>query len=216
MWKACGLIFLSWFILSACTGTGGGIGGLLPAPKFLKGEVKGGYYVAPEQAFSVRLPYSPEGSNNDAYEWRYAKVHEIQDKGKVEGVVFGPHAFDRNLYHVVLIYKAIEGDPKEYVQYVTDQKLKNRKQKALKRHFEVFPSGGKDVYYFVYEGEYSYMVLSFIDFEDRYVVVDVDVEKRDGDEERRPSLDKLKKRGWDKYNFILESLKVPANPALLD
>ena len=82
-------------LLAACSGTGGIIGGLVPAPKFLDGKVDKSTYYAPNNAFSVRLPHPPEQSAADRNEWIYTKVHEIND-GPIVAVVFGPAAFDRN------------------------------------------------------------------------------------------------------------------------
>lgn len=58
------LKFLFIFGLSflfGCSSTGGTIGGLLPAPKFMKGDVENSIYYAQDQSFEIRTPFE-EGS----------------------------------------------------------------------------------------------------------------------------------------------------------
>ena len=76
------------------TSTGGTIGGLFPAPKFLKGEIENDIYIAQDKSFSVRIPHSI-----GSYEYTHMQVKEqYSDHGTY--VSFGPSAFDRGIYHI--------------------------------------------------------------------------------------------------------------------
>ena len=82
------------FSFVGCSTTGGTIGGLLPAPKVLKGEIKDSVYIAQDQSFSVAVPHK-EGS----YEYKYMQVKEQYSEHGAY-VSFGPAAFDQNIYRV--------------------------------------------------------------------------------------------------------------------
>ena len=88
------LFALAAVLLVGCETTGGTLGGLLPAPKFLKGEITKDVYVAQDRSFSVRVPHK-EGS----YEYKYMQVKEqYRDLGAY--VSFGPAAFDQSIYRI--------------------------------------------------------------------------------------------------------------------
>jgi len=67
--QAAGLSIAAVVVLAGCSTTGGTIGGLLPAPKFLKGEIVNNIYRSPDGSFSVGVPHK-EGS----YEFKYMQV----------------------------------------------------------------------------------------------------------------------------------------------
>lgn len=76
------------------TSTGGTIGGLFPAPKFLKGKIENGIYIAQDKSFSVSIPHSI-----GSYEYTHMQVKEqYSDHGTY--VSFGPSAFDQRIYRV--------------------------------------------------------------------------------------------------------------------
>ena len=76
------------------TSTGGTIGGLFPAPKFLKGELESDIYTAQDKSFSVRIPH-----RIGSYEYKYMQVKEqYSDHGTY--VSFGPSAFDQRIYRI--------------------------------------------------------------------------------------------------------------------
>lgn len=80
--------------LVGCETTGGTLGGLLPTPKFLKGEIRNDIYTAQDKSFSVRVPHK-DGS----YEYKYMQVKEqYGDLGAY--VSFGPAAFDQSIYRI--------------------------------------------------------------------------------------------------------------------
>lgn len=82
------------FAVAGCSTTGGTIGGLLPAPKFLKGEIKNNTYTAQDKSFSVVVPHK-DGS----YEYKYMQVKEQYFEYGAY-VSFGPAAFDQSVYRV--------------------------------------------------------------------------------------------------------------------
>jgi hypothetical protein len=81
-------------LLAGCDSTGGAIGNLVPAPKFLRGTIKNGVYAAPDSFFSVTVPQK-EGS----YEYQYMKVKEQYGATEIY-VSFGPAAIDQTIYRL--------------------------------------------------------------------------------------------------------------------
>lgn len=80
--------------LTACSSTGGDIGGLIPAPKFLKGAIENNVYTAQDKRFTVSVPHA-QGS----YEYNYMQVKE--QYGQVEDYIsFGPAAFNQSIYRI--------------------------------------------------------------------------------------------------------------------
>jgi len=80
--------------LAACASTGGDIGGLFPAPKFLKGDIEGNVYTAKDKRFTVSVPHV-QGS----YEYTYMQVKE--QYGTVEDYLsFGPAAINQSIYRI--------------------------------------------------------------------------------------------------------------------
>src|SRR5206468_900185 len=80
--------------LAGCSTTGGTVGGLLPAPKMLKGTIETDTYRAPDGLFQVGCP-QPKGS----HEYKYMAVKELYGP-KGDYVSFGPAAFD----HLIRAY----------------------------------------------------------------------------------------------------------------
>lgn len=83
--------------LTGCSTTGGDIGGLVPAPKFLKGSIDNGVYTAQDKRFTVAVPHA-QGS----YEYSYMQVKEQYGQNEAY-VSFGPAAFDQSIYRVDLV-----------------------------------------------------------------------------------------------------------------
>lgn len=88
------LFVVAAFVLVGCSTTGGTIGGLFPAPKFLKGEIKNNTYTAQDKSFSVAVPHK-DGS----YEYTYMQVKEQYSEHGAY-VSFGPAAFDQSIYRI--------------------------------------------------------------------------------------------------------------------
>ena len=80
--------------LASGSSTGGAIGNLIPAPKFLKGSITGSVYTAPNQFFSVASPHK-----QDTYEYSYMKVKEVYSTGDLY-LSFGPAALDQSIYRI--------------------------------------------------------------------------------------------------------------------
>lgn len=202
-----GLALLA-LLLAACSGTGGIIGGLVPAPKFLDGKVDKSTYYAPNHAFSVRLPHPPEQSDADHNEWIYTKVHEIND-GPIIAVVFGPAAFDRNLYSAGLVRTPISPDKDAHVNQVFGNIVRVRTatygQTYAEKARQRFELHGRPCYYAVYESKQAFLVLSLTDAGNSYYAVEADVLK---DISRVITLEELTNRRWGTFNSMLESFSV--------
>ena len=85
--------------LAACASTGGTIGGLVPAPKILKGSIDNNVYTSKGGVFTVAVPH-PQGSN----EYTYMHVKEEYKDGYTY-VSFGPAATDQSIYRVNLVMR---------------------------------------------------------------------------------------------------------------
>lgn len=198
-------------LLAACSGTGGIIGGLVPAPKFLDGKVDKSTYYAPNNAFLVRLPHPPEQSADDRYEWSYTKVHEINDE-PIIAVVFGPAAFDRNLYAAILLRTPMSPDRDAHVNEAFGNRVQFRTatygQTYVEKARQRFELHGRPCYYAVYESEKAFLVLSLTDAGNSYYAVEADVAKIVN---RVTTLEELTNRRWDIFNGMLESFSVGDN-----
>lgn len=192
-------------VIVACSHTGGIVGGLVPAPKNLKGDVTEDVYHSPKGAFSVRLPHPPSKSDDDRYEWTYSQIREIED-GPVIGVIFGPAAFDLNYYHAVLIRSPINGDKEKYVNEVFEKKAKSRSSFYSRKHFEKFDLNGRSCYYAVYWSGNGNFVLTMIDNETSFYVIEADISLKGQSE--RPTLEQLVGRDWGLFNEFLKSFTV--------
>lgn len=190
-------------LLASCAG--GTIGGLFPAPKILKGKVESPLYYSPENVFSIRLPQPPTQSKDDNYEWTYTKVNELSD-GPVIGVVFGPAAFDQNLYHAVLVRAPMKDDKEAYVKDVFEKKVKSRTGQFTQKAQQTFNLNGRTCYYAVYESDNSFLVLSLTDATNSFYVVEADVSKKSA--RGRASESELIDRKWGVFNDMLESFKI--------
>jgi hypothetical protein len=96
-------LLLAAFGIGGCSTTGGTIGGLFPAPKFLKGEIKNNIYTAQDKSFSVAVPHK-DGS----YEFTYMQVKE-QNSEYGAYVSFGPAALDQSIYRVEIAKRVTPG-----------------------------------------------------------------------------------------------------------
>ena len=205
-----GLALLA-LLLAACSGTGGIIGGLVPAPKFLDGKVDKSTYYAPNKAFSVRLPHPPEQSHVDRNEWIYTKVHEIND-GPIIAVVFGPAAFDSNLYAAALVRTPMSPDKDAHVNQAFGNRVRFRTatygQTYAEKARQRFELHGRPCYYAVYESKNAFLVLSLTDAGNSYYAVEADVAKIGN---RAITLEELTIRGWATFNSMLESFSVGGN-----
>lgn len=88
------MLVLAAVCVGGCSTTGGTIGGLFPAPKLLKGEIKNDTYTAQDKSFSVAVPHK-----NGSYEYTYMQVKEQYSEYGAY-VSFGPAAFDQSIYRI--------------------------------------------------------------------------------------------------------------------
>lgn len=199
-------------LIAACSGTGGIIGGLVPAPKSLDGKVDKSTYYAPNSAFSVRLPHPPEQSHADRNEWTYTKVHEFND-GPIIAVVFGPAAFDRNLYAALLVRTPMSSDKDAHVNQAFGNRVQFRTatygQTYVEKARQRFELRGKPCYYAVYESKKAFLVLTLTDAGNNYYAVEADVSK-DGSI-GVTNLEELTSRRWAIFNTFLESFSIGGN-----
>lgn len=94
--KTNNLIILLFFgiLLNGCASTGGTIGGLIPAPKIIKGKIKDGIYTSPKSKFRISVP-----NWDDKSEYQYMKMKEQLSTTGIY-LSFGPAAFKNNIYRV--------------------------------------------------------------------------------------------------------------------
>ncbi|MFC3023706.1 hypothetical protein ACFODT_07705 [Vibrio zhugei] len=104
-------------VLTACAG--GSIGGLLPAPKRVDGQLDGRVYTSPGQVFSVVAPAS-----EDKGEWRYTQVneHAEQHPDQRSQFVSFKTPYDHHFYSV------------EVVQLLNDSPLNDDTFALVKNH----------------------------------------------------------------------------------
>jgi hypothetical protein len=114
-------------VFSGCSTTGGAIGNLIPAPKFLKGSIKDNVYSAPDKYFSVAIPHQ-----QDSDEYRYMQVHEqYLDYGIY--VSFGPAALDQSVYRIEIGKRVPPGSEKIRIQAMA--------QSMIDHYKEMLPNG---------------------------------------------------------------------------
>jgi hypothetical protein len=95
-----GLLFVS---AAGCSTTGGDIGGLAPAPKFLKGSIANNIYTSKDKRFALLIPHDQK-----SYEYTYMQVKEVYGDHE-DYVSFGPAAFDQSIYRVDIIARPTQG-----------------------------------------------------------------------------------------------------------
>lgn len=202
------LIFILVLCLAGCSGTGGIAGGLIPLPKFLKGEVTPeGIYISENREFSVRLPHPPNQSQDDKYEWTYTKIQEISnDDNTIIGTIIGPAAFDKNLYHSVIIKISPVKPLEAYVEKIFKRKSGDRKSNLSRISQQQFIHNSKQAFYSAYESKSSYLVLSLVAGDKYFYVVEIDIPKNTG--KNLPTREALVNKEWDIFNRIFMSFNV--------
>lgn len=81
-------------IVVGCSSTGGTIGGLFPAPKFLDGKIENDTYLSKNSDFSVSVPHK-----DGTYEFTYLQIKEqYSELGAY--ISFGPAAMDQSIYRL--------------------------------------------------------------------------------------------------------------------
>lgn len=201
-------IFLALVMAISLTGcTGGTIGGLLPAPKFLKGSVENNTYTAPDKSFKVSLPYK------DPYEWQYAQVKEERDNEDVTWVIFGPAAFDKNLYHVVLVKHPLTESLEKQTAITYENQVGRRTKLQGSPYSKIadlrFDYKGRMSSYGVFENDKQFLILVTLDLGDKFAAFDVDAPKvEDLDQNKMRSA--ISNRSWERFNNFVQSFE-PTN-----
>ncbi|WP_445357537.1 hypothetical protein ACJJIC_17720 [Microbulbifer sp. ANSA002] len=198
------LFFLCVFV-TACSGTGGIIGGLIPAPKFLEGEVEGDMYIAEGCVFQVGLPHPP---SIDGYEWTYTKVHEHQEE-KYTKVVFGPAAFNINYYHVTLVNTPSIDDISKHSEGLFNQLTKMQPYREVDTaeqlvNTEIEINGNKGFYVAFKMGPSQWLLCGVVYLNQGYYVVEADI-SRSFDGMYNPSEETVKNREYQIFNRLLET-----------
>ncbi|PVZ71846.1 hypothetical protein [Pelagibaculum spongiae] len=195
-------------LISACSGTGGAIGGLIPAPKLLKGNVSGDIYYAQDGSFQVNLPHPPSVSSS---EWRYTKVTEGTTDTFTK-VIFGPAAFDINFYHVTFIKQSeINGFSSHSDQLFNDvtkmqvyREVHEPKQLVKK---SIVINGNKGFYSAHQMGPSQWLLAAVVYFDDSYYVVEADI-SRSVKGPFNPSEEEVINMEYQVFNRLLEGFKV--------
>lgn len=197
------ILIINVFLLSACSG--GTIGGLIPAPKYFIGSVEGNYYYSMDRAFKVELPHPPSASKDDKYEWTYTKFNEFNDKQMV-GIIFGPAAFDRNLYHAVLHRRPPKNHSSENAEKLFNWKMSQRTKDYKKVYFEEYIINDRVCFFAVYESAQVFTVLSVTDNKSSFYTVEADILKA---RNFTGSADTdYSRTAWPIFNRMLESFEV--------
>lgn len=115
--------------LGGCADTGGDIGGLVPAPKILKGSIgDDGIYTSMGKTFTVAVPYA-QGSDDFRY------MHVTEQYGTPETYVsFGPGAVQQGIYRVDIAMRATPGVMTPSLADVAPKLLENAEDRAEKAY----------------------------------------------------------------------------------
>ncbi|MGY0216345.1 hypothetical protein ACWJJH_03030 [Endozoicomonadaceae bacterium StTr2] len=81
-------------LLAGCSSTGGTIGGMIPAPKFTRGDFKNSQYTAKDNSFKVDSPFK-----SASYAERYMEIAESYQAGEIQ-VAFSSSAAPAEVYRV--------------------------------------------------------------------------------------------------------------------
>ena len=122
---ACYLIILTSLI--GCSSTGGTIGGLIPAPKFTKGDLTNGIYTAQDKSFIVNSPFDKE-----SYEYTYMEIAEryIDQESSVQ---FSSSAAPAEVYRIS-VFKNVR--PEEQLEKVAFRSFKKQMESAYNTPFK--------------------------------------------------------------------------------
>lgn len=143
------LTFIIFFI-TGCSTTGGTIGGLIPAPKFMEGSIDKKTYYSKDKDFSISIPHG-DGS----YEFSHMNVKE--QYGDFEAYIsFGPAAFDQSIYRLNVGRKVTPESRNIVFEDVLEEMIDNYKHQiekgyqskpALEKRKAVLVNGKKSYYF---------------------------------------------------------------------
>jgi len=158
---------------AGCSTTGGDIGGLFPAPKFLKGSIDNNIYTSKGKLFTIAVPHA-----QDSYEYKYMKVKEEYTKNN-DYVSFGGAAFDQSIYRVNVTMRATPGSMQPSFDTIAPELLSNSEQQIQKAYgtepvvlqSSKIQINGQETYYWQLHQEVPAGVL----ISDRAVTVDHEI-----------------------------------------
>jgi len=106
-------------IIIGCSSTGGTIGGLFPAPKFLEGQIKKDTYISKNNDFTVSIPHK-----DGTYEFTYLQIKEQYNELGAY-ISFGPAAMDQSIYRLEIGKKLSPQSQQVEFSSVVDAVVKN-------------------------------------------------------------------------------------------
>jgi hypothetical protein len=114
------IIVVTLFVgmLLGCSTTGGTIGGLIPAPKFLKGEINNSVYTSQDKSFSVATPYK-----QGTYSYKYMQVKE-QTSPYGTYLSFGPAVSD-SVYRIETAKRETSGSQGVDFDFAAQKTIEN-------------------------------------------------------------------------------------------
>lgn len=113
--------------LIGCSSTGGTIGGLIPAPKFTKGDLSDGIYTAQDKSFIVNSPF-----DKDSYEYTYMAIAE-RYSDKENSIQFSSSAAPAEVYRIN-VFKNVS--PEEQLEKVAFESYKKQMESAYNTPFK--------------------------------------------------------------------------------
>jgi hypothetical protein len=87
-------IIIMSVVIFGCSSTGGTIGGLFPAPKFLDGKIQNDIYISKNNDFTISIPHK-----DGTYEFTYLQIKEQYNELGAY-ISFGPAAMDQSIYRL--------------------------------------------------------------------------------------------------------------------
>lgn len=106
-------------LVIGCSSTGGTIGGLFPAPKFLDGKIENDVFISKNNDFSVSIPHK-EGT----YEFTYLQIKEQYNELGAY-ISFGPAAMDQSIYRLEVGKKLSESSKNVELSAMVDAVITN-------------------------------------------------------------------------------------------
>lgn len=203
-------------LMAGCSG-GTMMGGLLPAPKFLNGDLDGLRYTSPDETFSVEAPVP------DSNQWLYTEVLEKQDVAEDQGyeMVGFKTPVDRHFYYtrVTQYHHPVAENHKplilaDTVQRITDDTKERFGTDALVIAENTVSCGAKDFTYTVVHQSFEahgssydkYLLISLAFFGDTLALVSSELNYPENSSDI--PLAQIRGRTLEKHNHYVCSLKV--------
>jgi hypothetical protein len=114
-------------LLTSLIGCSSTIGGLIPAPKFTKGDLSDGIYTAQDKSFIVNSPF-----DKDSYEYTYMAIAE-RYSDKENSIQFSSSAAPAEVYRIN-VFKNVS--PEEQLEKVAFESYKKQMESAYNTPFK--------------------------------------------------------------------------------